>query len=118
VRTKYPPCSFTPCVQTTQAPIHNIAVDHFHGKVEHIGHLITDFFVTYVIFSFPSSWIIEKYGLRFGVLLGALVQALGCGIRAIPDGFFNTELHIPMVFAGQIVASLGQSFFVNPVCYM
>jgi fucose permease len=32
--------------------------------------LITIFFVTYVIFSFPSSNLVEKRGLRFGVVLG------------------------------------------------
>lgn len=34
-----------------------------------LGHLVAFFFLAYIIFSFPSSRFVEKYGLRAGILV-------------------------------------------------
>ena len=69
----------------------------------------------YVVFSFPSSLFIERYGLRAGLILGAWLQALGCYLRWYDRGgpLLDTGW-LCYLRLGQLVASLGQAFFVNP----
>jgi len=140
----------------TLASVHRVSRLYFYGDHGH-GHghasksgggggfglasLVSCYFVTYVLFSFPSSWLIERWGLKAGVLVGGWLQTIGCALRvwATPniDGneggsiwndadssgrSYHTHstdsttphgnLHLFMV--GQMIASLGQAFFVNP----
>jgi fucose permease len=44
---------------------------------------VTIFFITYCIFSFPSSRLIEKRGLRAAVVVGAWLQAIGTVLRCL-----------------------------------
>ena len=80
-----------------------------------LSSLVTFFFLTYVVFSFPSSLFIERFGLRSGVVLGAWLQAIGSYLRWYDRGgpLMDTG---PVCYLrmGQLVASLGQAFFVNP----
>ena len=70
---------------------------------------------SYVIFSFPSSLFIERFGLRSGVVLGAWLQALGCYLRWYDRGGPTMDSGwVCWLRIGQLVASLGQAFFVNP----
>jgi hypothetical protein len=48
-----------------------------------------------------------------GVVVGAWLQAIGCLFRCLQ---FKGDAITPTVMAviGQIIASLGQAFFVNP----
>lgn len=57
------------CPSYTFAPVTDMATREY-GESFPLDWLITIFFVTYVIFSFPSSNLVEKRGLRFGVLFG------------------------------------------------
>jgi MFS family permease len=75
--------------------------------------MVTIFFITYTIFSFPTSHFIERYGLRAGVVVGAWLQAIGTLFRCFSfngGAISNTAMSV----IGQIIASLGQAFFVNP----
>jgi hypothetical protein len=59
----------------TFAPVADLAVQ-LYGPAFPLDWLITIFFITYVIFSFASSRLVEERGLRTGVLIGT---ALICG---------------------------------------
>ena len=85
-----------------------------YGTSFPLDMLITVFFIVYCITTFPASRFIEVMGLRNGVLLGAWLQAFGCGIRCltIEDGGSIGKIY--MVLTGQIIASMGQAFFLNP----
>ena len=83
------------------------------------------YFLSYCIFSFPTSWFIERYGLKAGVLSGAWLQVVGCFVRVLatptvvdPTDGTSREDHehgsLWLLLAGQVIASLGQAFFVNP----
>lgn len=102
-----------------------------HGALDNpesvydLANLVSCYFLSYCIFSFPSSWFIERYGLKAGVLTGAWLQAVGCFVRVLatptvvdPTDGTSREDHehgsLWMLLAGQAIASLGQAFFVNP----
>jgi hypothetical protein len=58
---------------------------------------------------------VENNGLKAGVFLGALLQAIGCWIRCGGFAFHGTskETDYTLVLIGQAVASLSQPFITN-----
>src|SRR4051812_20503574 len=66
----------------TFASIHHLARDYYTDPINpsatpHLADLVSAFFITYVICSFPSSYIIDRFGLRVGVLIGSWLQVVG-----------------------------------------
>eukprot|EP00466_Bigelowiella_natans_P001206 jgi/Bigna1/76732/fgenesh1_pg.43_\ len=70
-----------------------------------LGHLVAFFFLAYIIFSFPSSRFVEKYGLRSGILVGAWLQVLGNSIRCLGHRVIS-DAEFPCVLAGQLAEKL------------
>mmetsp|Transcript_14955 Transcript_14955/g.20958 ORF Transcript_14955/g.20958 Transcript_14955/m.20958 type:complete len:462 (-) Transcript_14955:39-1424(-) len=103
---------FNNVVCFTFAPISS-ASKEYYGTDVNLGHLVAFFFLAYIIFSFPSSRFIDKYGLRAGILVGAWLQVVGNSIRCLGHRVIS-DAEFPCVLAGQLVASLAQPFFVNP----
>jgi MFS family permease len=125
----------------TVGSVHRVSRRYYYGgdgsldneeSVYDLATLVTCYFLTYCIFSFPTSWFIERYGLKAGVLFGAWLQVVGCLVRvfATPSLDVSAEdLAAPpsehrydeqphgnlwLLLVGQTIASLGQAFFVNP----
>jgi len=44
-------------------------------------------FICFGLGSYPSDYIIDKYGLRFAVLLGSVLSTVGCALRLLV--FYN-----------------------------
>jgi len=65
------------------------------------------FFLTYAFVAFPASWCLDKKGLRFGVIVGAITTIIGVWIRALGNWGYAP------CFIGQTIASFGQPFFLN-----
>uniref|UniRef100_K3W927 Uncharacterized protein n=1 Tax=Globisporangium ultimum (strain ATCC 200006 / CBS 805.95 / DAOM BR144) TaxID=431595 RepID=K3W927_GLOUD len=75
------------------APIASIAESRWQQRL-HSTELITVYFVSYIPCSFLGSWLMDKKGLRYGVLLGALLQALGALVRyAATNGEYKRYDH-------------------------
>ncbi|KAF4040114.1 Major Facilitator Superfamily [Phytophthora infestans] len=93
------------------APIDSIVESRWQERI-HSEHLITIYFISYIPCSFIGSWIIDKFGLRFGVLLGGLLQAGGAGLR-----YFSCSLDSAqepyVTILGQLLASFAMPFMVN-----
>ena len=79
-----------------------------------LSSLVSYFFLTYTLFSFPSSLFINRFSLRSGVILGASLQALGTYLRYFDRSAPHEGGWLCWLRVGQLVASLGQAFFVNP----
>lgn len=93
----------------TFAPITSEAV-HYYGVSElWIGILSMSFMVVFVLFSIPASWIIDKYGIRIGVGIGALLT----GIFGLTRGFASTNFNLLLV--SQIGIAIGQPFLLNSI---
>ncbi|KAG7380581.1 Major facilitator super domain-containing protein 7 [Phytophthora pseudosyringae] len=93
------------------APIASIVEKRWEERV-HSTELITVYFISYIPCSFVGSWIMDKKGLRYGVLLGGFLQALGAGLRYFAC-VFNPAGEAYVTLLGQILASIAMPFMVN-----
>ncbi len=74
-----------------------------------IGLLSLSFMVIYIFASFPASWVIDSYGIRAGVGIGAALT----GVFGLVRGLVAN--HYGWVLAAQIAIAIGQPFVLNAV---
>ncbi len=93
----------------TFAPITSDATKFYGVSDLKIGILSMCFMVVYIGVSIPASWIIDKYGLRTGVGIGALFT----GIFGFLRGFAGTDYNLLLL--AQIGIAVGQPFILNAI---
>ena len=69
-----------------------------------LSSLVSYFFITYTLFSFPSSLFINRFSLRSGVILGASLQALGTYLRYYDRSDPDSGGWLCWLRVGQIIA--------------
>src|SRR5512143_4175401 len=74
-----------------------------------IGLLSLSFLVVYILVSFPASWVIDTYGIRAGVGIGAALTGIFGLVRGLGGA------HYGWVLAAQIGIAIGQPFVLNAV---
>jgi sugar phosphate permease len=74
-----------------------------------IGLLSLSFMIVYILVSFPASWVIDTYGIRIGVGIGAALT----GIFGLMRGLVASDYKLVLV--AQIVIAIGQPFILNAV---
>ncbi len=74
-----------------------------------IGLLSLSFLVVYILVSFPASWLIDTYGIRAGVGLGAALTGVFGLVRGLGGSQYG------WVLAAQIGIAIGQPFVLNAV---
>ncbi|KAL4145416.1 hypothetical protein PRNP1_013087 [Phytophthora ramorum] len=93
------------------APIASIVEDRWNQHL-HSEELITVYFISYIPCSFIGSWVMDQRGLRYGVLLGGFLQALGATLRYLACYLGPTgEVYVTLL--GQVLASFAMPFTVN-----
>jgi cyanate permease len=65
------------------------------------------FMFVFIVVSVPASWIIDKFGIRIGVGIGAVLTGLFGFLR----GFVHTDYHLLLI--AQIGIAIGQPFLLN-----
>lgn len=93
----------------TFAPITADAAKFFGVSDLQIGLLSMCFMIVFIVFSIPASWIIDKYGIRVGVGIGALLTGLFGLMRGLVPLDFN------FVLISQIGIAIGQPFLLNAI---
>jgi MFS family permease len=93
----------------TFAPITSNAVQYYGVSELSIGLLSLSFMIIYILVSFPASWVIDTYGIRFGVGIGAALT----GIFGLVRGLVASDYKLVLV--AQIVIAIGQPFILNAV---
>jgi FLVCR family MFS transporter 7 len=93
----------------TFAPITSEAVDYYGVSDLWIGILSMSFMVVFIIFSIPASWIIDTYGIKIGVGIGALLT----GIFGLTRGLVTTNFTLLLI--SQIGIAIGQPFLLNAI---
>jgi MFS family permease len=78
------------------------------GDLE-IGLLSLSFMAVYILVSFPASWVIDTYGIRAGVGIGAALTGVFGLVRGLAGN------HYGWVLAAQIGIAIGQPFVLNAV---
>ncbi|EQC37890.1 hypothetical protein SDRG_04911 [Saprolegnia diclina VS20] len=95
------------------APIAKMAEASWDYGVESTT-LITIYFIVYLPFAFVGSWVMDKKGLRYGVLLGAILQAVGASIRYLATaGHVDSSFQVLFLVLGQTLAAMAMPFMVN-----
>jgi MFS family permease len=93
----------------TFAPITSNAVQYYGVSELGIGLLSLSFMIVYILVSFPASWVIDTYGIRIGVGIGAALT----GIFGLMRGLVASDYKLVLV--AQIVIAIGQPFILNAV---
>jgi sugar phosphate permease len=93
----------------TFAPITSDATTYYGVSDIWIGILSMCFMIVYVVVSIPASWIIDKYGIRVGVGIGAAFT----GIFGLLRGFVTTDFDFLLI--AQVGIAIGQPFILNAI---
>ena len=93
----------------TFAPITSEAVAFYKVPAMQIDLLSLIFMIVYLFVSFPASYIIDTWGIRIGIGIGAALM----GIFGFMKGFYGANYN--MVILAQIGIAVGQPFVLNSV---
>jgi cyanate permease len=93
----------------TFAPITSEAVSFYHVPALQIDLLSLIFMIVYIFVSIPASYIIDTWGIRIGIGIGAALL----GIFGLMKGVYGSSYD--MVVIAQIGIAVGQPFVLNSV---
>lgn len=93
----------------TFAPITSEAVSFYHVPALQIDLLSLIFMIVYIFVSIPASYIIDTWGIRIGIGIGAVLL----GVFGFIKGFYGSSYS--MVVIAQIGIAIGQPFVLNSV---
>ncbi|MBN2078609.1 MAG: MFS transporter [Spirochaetes bacterium] len=91
----------------TFAPIaKDAAVFYTGGNAEAIDMLAVVFMLAYIPMSFPASWCIDRFGLKWGTGIGVIILGLSGFMRIFAPDY-------TWLFALQLGCAIGQPFVLN-----
>lgn len=93
----------------TFAPITGDATKYYGVSDLSIGILSMCFMIVYIVVSIPASWIIDRYGIRIGVGIGAIFT----GVFGLIRGFAGPDYNWLLI--AQIGIAVGQPFILNAI---
>jgi len=93
----------------TFAPITTTAVQFYGVSDLSIGMLSMIFMIVFIVVSIPASWVIDTYGIRVGVGIGAALTGIFGLLRGL------TASNYTWVMVAQIGIAIGQPFVINAV---
>lgn len=93
----------------TFAPIIADATKYYGVTDLQIGILSMCFMIVYIVVSIPASWIIDTYGIRTGVGIGAVFT----GVFGLLRGLVTTDYNLLLL--SQIGIAIGQPFLLNAI---
>jgi FLVCR family MFS transporter 7 len=93
----------------TFAPITSEAVTFYHVSALQIDLLSLIFMIVYLFVSFPASYVIDTWGIRIGIGIGAVLM----GVFGFMKGFYGGSYN--MIVIAQIGIAIGQPFVLNAV---
>lgn len=93
----------------TFAPITLDATKYYGVSDLQIGLLSMSFMIVYIVVSVPASWIIDTYGIRTGVGIGAALTGIFGLLRGlVPNDYM-------LLLLAQIGIATGQPFLLNAI---
>jgi cyanate permease len=91
------------------APITGNAAEFYGVSDLSIGLLSMSFMVVYIVVSIPASWVIDNYGIRIGVGIGAVLTGIFGLMRGLVADNYT------LVLVAQIGIAVGQPFILNAI---
>jgi MFS family permease len=101
--------AITQLLWITFAPITGDAAKFYNVPDLSIGLLSMSFMIVYIVVSIPASWVIDTYGIRVGVGIGAVLTAVFGLLRGVWASNYT------LVLIAQIGVAIGQPFVLNAV---
>jgi len=93
----------------TFAPITNDAAQFYGVSTLSIGLLSMSFMIVYILVSIPASWVIDSYGIRVAVGIGAVLTGIFGLLRGLVASNYS------LVLVAQIFIAIGQPFILNAI---
>ncbi len=94
-------------VWITFAPIMNDVAPHYNVTPDAILLVTASYMIIYIPVNFPATWMIDKYGLKWGTGIGVILLGVFGFLRA----FSGTNYTFVLVC--EIMAGIGQPFILN-----
>ena len=91
----------------TFAPIESAAMEYFGQSSFGISLFSLSYMLMYIVFTMPASYVIEKYGYKVSVMIGAALTVVFGAARYFFAGSFF------IVLVSQFLLAAGQPFLVN-----
>ncbi|MGD8456196.1 MAG: MFS transporter [Anaerolineales bacterium] len=91
----------------TFAPISGTAAEFYGVSDQQIGFLAMTFMIVYIPLAIPVAWVIDTYGYRKGVGLGAVLL----GVFGLLRGFLAADYDVVLITT--IGIAISQPFFLN-----
>ena len=93
----------------TYAPVTSDAASYYGVSTLSIGLLSMSFMIVFILVSIPASWVIDRYGIRIAVGIGAVLTGVFGLLRGLAGSNYSLAL-----FA-QIMIAVGQPFILNAI---
>ena len=91
----------------TFSPIASIVAEHYGVSGFAVDMLATSYMIMFIVFCFPAAYVIDRFGFRRSLVIGALLTGIFGFTRAAFAGSFA------IVAVSQFVIACGQSFLLN-----
>ncbi len=89
------------------SPISSMAGEYYHVDSMEISLFTASYMIMYILCTIPASWVIDKYGYRYSLIIGALITAIFGMLRI---AFFD---NFTLVIVFQFIIAIGQPFLLN-----
>lgn len=89
------------------APISTLAKSFYGVSSISIDLLSMSYMIMFILFSVPASWVVDRFGYRYSLIIGAVLTAVFGAVRAIFAGNFT------IVLIAQFIIAIGQPFLLN-----
>ncbi len=100
---------FNQLLWITYAPITGRAAAYYGVSDLSIGLLSMSFMIAYLVVSIPASWVIDTYGFRVAVGIGAVLTGVFGLLRGLAGANYTLAL------LAQVGIAIGQPFILNAV---
>lgn len=91
----------------TLAPISSMAGEFYGVGSMEISLFTASYMIMYIIFAIPASWVIDKFGYRYSLIIGALLTVVFGLLRFV----FAENFILVIIF--QFIIAIGQPFLLN-----
>ncbi|CAH1782577.1 unnamed protein product [Owenia fusiformis] len=90
------------------SPIANITHEYYNVDDMSVNWLSLIYLVVCIPLGLVASWMLDTFGLRFGIILGAWLNAIGAIIRVVSTLDIGSNIKFPLVLTGQSIAASAQ----------
>ncbi len=103
----FPMIISTEMMWLTLAPVNSMARDFYGVSSFNIDLLSLSYMIMFIVFSIPASWVVDRFGYRQSLIIGALLTSVFGVARAIFSDNFA------LVITAQFLIAIGQPFLLN-----